>query len=137
MATAAIDKEMLELETSYWEAMKAKDAKSASESTADVCVVASASGVATIDRKTFAQMMKDASWKLNAFKFDDFQVSPVGDDLRIVAYKVHEDLTVDGKPVKMDAADTSVWVRQNGKWECAAHTESLLGDAYGRDRKLS
>ena len=135
MATGSVEKEMFELEQSYWQAMKTKDAKAASEATADPCLVAGASGVATIDRKTFAQMMKDTAWKLNAFKFDDFQVRPIGDDLRIVAYKVHEDLTVDGKPVKMDAADTSVWVRQDGKWECAAHTESLLGDSYGRDRK--
>jgi len=29
------------------------------------------------------------------------------DDVAILAYKVHEELTVDGKPVKLDAADAS------------------------------
>lgn len=53
----------------------------------------------------------------------------------IVAYRVHEDLIVDDEPVSMDAADASVWVRTNGVWKCALHTESLIGDAYGRDRK--
>lgn len=57
------------------------------------------------------------------------------DDVALVAYKVHEDLTVDGKKVSMDAADSSVWVRRNDQWRCALHTESLAGDPYGRDRK--
>jgi hypothetical protein len=52
----------------------------------------------------------------------------------LVGYKVHEDLTVDGKSVSLDAADTSTWVRRDGRWVCALHTESLLGDPFGRDR---
>jgi hypothetical protein len=52
-----------------------------------------------------------------------------------LAYKVKENLTVDNAPVSFEAADASVWVRKGGKWLCAAHTESLLGDSYGRDRK--
>src|SRR6266540_6516732 len=38
------------------------------------------------------------------------------------------------KPVELDAADASTWVRRNGKWLCALHTESLKGDPFGRDR---
>jgi hypothetical protein len=62
-------------------------------------------------------------------------VSLLNDSVALVAYKVHEDLTVDGKKVGMDAADTPVWVRIDGQWRCAMHTESLAGDPYGRDRK--
>jgi hypothetical protein len=58
----------------------------------------------------------------------------LGNDVAIVAYDVHEDLTVDGKRVSLDAADTSTWVRRSGSWVCALHTESLRGDPYGRDR---
>jgi len=47
---------------------------------------------------------------------------------------VHEELTVEGKPVTLDAADSSTWVRRDGHWLCAAHTETLSGDPYGRDR---
>jgi hypothetical protein len=58
----------------------------------------------------------------------------LGDDTAIVAYTVHEELTVDGKPVSIDAADTSTWVRRDGRWLCALHSESLAGDPFGRDR---
>jgi hypothetical protein len=52
----------------------------------------------------------------------------------VLVYNVHEELTVDGKPVTIDAADASTWVRRNGRWVCALHTESLKGDPFGRDR---
>lgn len=57
------------------------------------------------------------------------------DDVAIVAYTVHEELTVEGKPVKLDAADASTWVRRDGDWRCVLHTESIAGDPFGRDRQ--
>jgi hypothetical protein len=58
----------------------------------------------------------------------------LSDDVAIVAYTVHEDLTVEGKPVSLDAAESSTWVRRDGNWLCAMHTEALTGDPFGRDR---
>jgi hypothetical protein len=43
-------------------------------------------------------------------------------------------MTVDGKPLSLDAADTSTWVKKDGEWLCAAHTEAITGDPFGRDR---
>ena len=81
----------------------------------------------------YAQMMSDASWTIVDFKIgDDVQVEMLGRNTAIVAYTVHEDLTVDGEPVSLDAADSSTWVRSGGLWKCAMHTESVLGDPYGR-----
>lgn len=55
-------------------------------------------------------------------------------EVAIVADDVHEDLSVDGELVSLEAADTSTWVRRNGSWVGALHTESLHRDPYGRDR---
>ena len=46
-------------------------------------------------------------------------------------------VTVDGEPVSLEAADVSTWVRRDGRWLCALHTESLAGDPFGRDRQPS
>lgn len=136
MTTKATEKELVSLEKQYWQAIKDKDIDAAMKLTNDPCIVAGAHGVGTIDRKKFVDIMNKAEYTLNSFKLqDDIQVRFVSDDVAILAYKVHEDLTVDGKPVSMDAADLSTWVRRNGRWLCAAHTESLQGDAFGRDRK--
>jgi hypothetical protein len=61
-------------------------------------------------------------------------ISHLGDDLVAMTYGVHEDLEVDGKPVKLDAFDSSVWKQTENGWTCVLHTESIKGDAYGRDR---
>jgi len=130
----AVEKELLGLEKRYWQAIKDKDVDAALNLTHDPCIVAGASGVASIDRQTFLKMMSGAKYTLNTFELGDAKVNMLSDDVAVVAYKVHEELTVDGQSVSMEAADCSTWVKKGGRWLCAAHTESLIGDPYGRDR---
>ena len=59
----------------------------------------------------------------------------LSEDVAVIAYRVKELLTVDGKPITIDAADSSTWVRRNGQWVCALHTEALIGDPFGRDKQ--
>jgi hypothetical protein len=135
METEAIKAELLKCERQYWQSMKDQDTAAARRLTDFPCIVAGAQGVAAMDEKTFGSMMNGGQWKLKDFRLgDDAQVRLLSDDIAIVAYKVHEDMTVDGKPVSLDAADASVWIRRDGQWQCALHTESLAGDPFGRDR---
>jgi ketosteroid isomerase-like protein len=134
MTATTVEQELLELEKEYWQAMKRNDVDAALRMTTDPCIVAGASGVSSIDHATFKKMMTGAPWKINKFEIKDgAQVQRLTDDVAVVAYQVHEDMTVDGKPVSMDAADVSIWVRQKGRWLCAVHTESVAGDPYGQD----
>ncbi len=83
--------------------------------------------------------MKDAPYTLHSFELKDEEVRELQDDVAILAYKVHEELTVDGKPVKLDDADASTWIWRNGRWRCALHTESIAGDpsaAIGADSRV-
>ncbi|CAN7569631.1 nuclear transport factor 2 family protein [Phenylobacterium sp. LjRoot225] len=79
-------------------------------------------------------MMQAGDWQLRDFTIRDVKFEQLDDNVAIIGYQVHEELTVDGKPVSLDAAEASTWVRKNGRWLCALHTESLAGDPYGRDR---
>jgi hypothetical protein len=135
MPTLTVEKELLELENQYWQAIKERDVDTAMQLTDFPCLVAGATGIGRIDKETFAKMMKAASYRLHEFAIKDSEVRLLEDDVALVAYKVHEELTVDGEKVSMDAADASVWVRRGGQWRCALHTESLAGNPYGRDRK--
>jgi hypothetical protein len=136
MANQPVEQELLGLERQYWQAIKEKDVEAAMRLSDESCIVTGAQGVGTIDRKALAAMMKAASYTLNDFELSkDAKVRLLSDDVAIVAYKVREDLTVDGKPVTLEAADSSTWVRRNGRWVCALHTESLAGDPFGRDRR--
>lgn len=133
--THTIEHELLTLENKYWQAIKDKNMEAALDLTADPCIVAGASGIGKIDKEAFREMMKNAKYTLNDFKIkDDVKVQQLTDDVAVLAYEVHEDLTVEGKSVVLDAAETSTWVRQNGRWICAIHTESIAGDSFGRDK---
>lgn len=135
MTPQAAEKELVQLEKRYWQALKEKDVDTALRLTDDGCILTGAQGIARIDPETFKSMMKDASWSLNAYDVSDVQVRLLSDDVAIVAYKVTENLTVEGKPVKLEAADSSTWVRRDGRWVCALHTEAITGDPWGRDRQ--
>jgi hypothetical protein len=135
MATKTIAKELLDQERRFWQAMKDKDADTAAELTDDACIVTGAQGAARIDRKAFVGMLKESAWTINDFKIaDGAEVLQLTDDVAVVAYQIREDLTVDGAPVTLEAADASTWVRRDGQWLCALHTESITGDPFGRDR---
>jgi len=133
--TQTVEAELLGLEKRYWQAIKDKDIEGAKNLTDFPCIVAGAKGVASVDENAFGAMMKSATYTLKRFEIKNEQVRMLRDDVAVVAYQVREELTVDGKDVTLNAADLSTWVRRNGRWVCAAHTESVAGDTYGRDRK--
>jgi hypothetical protein len=136
MGTKTIEAELLELEKRYWQALKDGDVDTATRLTDDPCIVTGAQGVEHLDRQTLAAMLKAAPYSLHRFELkDDAQVRLLRDDVAIVAYTVREELTVEGKPVTLEAADTSTWVRRDGGWVCAMHTEAIAGDPFGRDRR--
>jgi ketosteroid isomerase-like protein len=130
-----LETELLSLEQRYWKAIQEKDTDAAMRLTADPCIVTGSQGAASIDRKSLAAMIQSGEWSLERFELEGAQVLRLTEDVAVIAYRVHEELTVEGKPVAFDAADTSTWVRRNGAWRCALHTESVLGDPFGRDRR--
>jgi uncharacterized protein (TIGR02246 family) len=132
MANHSVETELLDLEKRYWDAIKDKDAVVATQLSHDPCIVTGAQGVSTLDRESLARMMEQAPWTLDDFELENVQVQLVRDDVAIVAYTVKESLIVDGRPLTLEAADSSTWVRANGRWLCALHTESIAGDPFGR-----
>jgi hypothetical protein len=132
---ADIKTELLKLENRYWQAMKDKDLETALSLTDFPCLIAGAHGFSSVDKNTYSKIMSSATYTVESFKLsDDAEVRMLSDNVAILAYKVHEELIVDGKPVSFDAADSSTWIKRDGRWLCAMHTESLQGDPYGRDR---
>lgn len=137
MTDTNLERELLDLERQYWQAIKDQDVDAAMRLTHEPCVVTGAQGVGSVDHKMMGQMLKAAPYTLHAFELKDAKVLRLDDHTAILAYRVHEELTVDNKPVTLDAADASTWVRRDGRWLCALHTESVLGDPFARDRASS
>ena len=132
-----LEEELRALETRYWNAIQNKDEKTAMKLSDERCVVVGAQGVGELDRERLGQMLKQASYELTRYQFDDkkIQVRKLTDDVAVIAYEVREDLIVDGKEESLIAFDASVWVKRGDSWLCALHTESLRGDPFGRVNK--
>jgi hypothetical protein len=136
MATeVSVERQLIELEKQYWQAIKERDVDAAVRLTDFPCIVAGPQGVARIDKQAFVMMLKDPRYTLDDFSLSgDPKVRLLSDDVAVVAYSAHEELTVEGKPVKLDVSESSTWVRRDGGWVCAQHTEAIAGDPFGRDR---
>ena len=135
-STNAHEQELIDVERRFWNAMQEKDAVAASTLTDDQCVIVGAQGVSAIDAKTMAKLTSEGQWELQQYAFDEQkrQIRFLTDDIAIVAYPVKERVIVDGQMLPVEANDSSVWVRRDGQWRCALHTESLAGDPFGRDK---
>ena len=136
MTRTISDQELLALERSYWDALKARDARTIGRLTAEESTVAGASGASVLGPSSIAKMIEEASYTIKDYRIDpqSVHVNRICDDAVAISYGVHEDLEVDGKPVKLDAFDSSVWKQTENGWKCLLHTESIKGDAFGRDR---
>ncbi len=132
MSALTVEQELIAQEHRYWQAVKDGDAALSARLSDDPCIVTGAQGVGRIDRATLEKMFRGSSWKLQAFELSSPIVQMLTDDVAVVAYKVREELLVDGKPLTLNAADTSTWVRKDGRWVCAVHTEAVAGDPFGR-----
>jgi len=129
--------ELIALERQYWQAIQDGDFEKIGELTDDPCIVTGAQGLAQVDRPTLERMLVNAPWILHSFELSDERALMLSDDVAVLAYKVRERLTVDGKPVTLEANDSSTWVRRDGRWLCALHTEAVSSDPFGRDQRTN
>jgi hypothetical protein len=120
--------QIIELEKSYWDAMKAKDGKKTAELSGDGSLVTGAQGVMAIPKAKMGKMTEEGKWTLESYEFDDIEVATPTPDVAVIAYTVRQRGTMDGKPTDMRAADMSTWVRGSNGWECYAHSETFLKD---------
>lgn len=130
--TDAIQQELLAKERQYWNAIKEKDAATALSLSDEDCLVVGAQGIGALSKAALEKMLRGASYGLRDFSIEELRLRPISEDVMAVAYKVREELELEGRTIRLVAYDTSLWTRRDGQWVCAMHTESLAGDPFGR-----
>jgi ketosteroid isomerase-like protein len=133
-STAAED-EVITLETAYWDAMQANDLDTSLALTYEPCIVTGAQGPATFDHAAMTKMNQEKTWVLKNYTIDNMNVLAPSNDVVVTGYKVKLDMEVEGKSMSKDFAESSTWVKQDGKWLCVQHSESPIGDPFGRDNQ--
>ena len=118
--------EIIVLEKSYWDAMKAKDGRRTSELSGKTALVTGQQGIMRIEKEKMGKMTEEGNWTLESYDLDDIEVSIPSPDIALIAYTVRQSVTMDGKPQNLRAADSSVWIHGSNGWECHAHSETFL-----------
>jgi hypothetical protein len=129
------EKELLALENKYWTSIKDNDMAMAEKLTADPCILAGPQGASLVDKASFRKMMGKPTWTLLDYQIKNAEVQQLTNDVAIIGYNVHVVARYEGKEVTLDAADASTWVKKNGSWVCALHTEAPIGDPFGRGQQ--
>jgi len=114
-------------ETRFWQSMVDKDREASMNLIADDCLLAGSTGVMRIDAQKYGELASGDEHTLQSFAFDNVEVVFPTNDVAIIAYTVHQIGDMGGEKMDLHCSDTSTWVRQNGDWKCAAHTEAILG----------
>ena len=119
---------IIALETSYWEAIKAKDGTRTAQLSGKTTLVTGAQGVTSIAKSEMGKMTEDGKWTLESYAFDEIAVTTPTPDVAVIAYTVNQKVIIDGKSQNLRAADSSTWIRGADGWECHAHSETFLKD---------
>ena len=127
--------QIIDLETRFWQSMKDKDVDTAKSLIAQEGLVTGPMGTMTINPEKYAQMTRDGQWTLENFEMKKVEVVQPTPDSAIIAYEVHQTGDMKGQKMDMRCADSSVWVKEDGDWKCALHTETILEDANARQRE--
>lgn len=117
--------EIEQLETAFWQSMVDGQPQVATDLLTEPALMVSSHGGMRFDHAGYARMANNPAYRLVSFALSDFSVLFPREDVAIATYKVDQQVEHDGNKTRMPAVDSSTWVKVEGRWKCAAHTESL------------
>ena len=121
------EKELIELETRFWQSMVDEDAETAQSLLTQPALMVSAHGTMKFDHAGYKKMAEGGTMVVKSFKFSDMDVFFPSDHTAVLSYRVQQATAKRGQATSKteEMADTSTWVRgAGGKWQCVMHTES-------------
>jgi uncharacterized protein (TIGR02246 family) len=124
MARSAQRTEIERLERAFWQSLVDRDAEAAKGLLAPQALMVSSHGTMRFDPAQYEKMLLDPKHGLLEYTLSDMDVLFPADDIAIATYRAHQKMEMDGQSLEQDVVDSSTWVRVDGGWKCAAHTES-------------
>jgi hypothetical protein len=127
------EKDVIELEKRFWRSLVEEDADTAVSLLTEPALMVSPMGVMTFDHDRYRQMATQGSMTVKDYQLSDMEVVFPSEDVAMLTYKVRQTLVERGKAgdVTQEMTDTSTWIRHDGSWLCAMHTETPVA-AGGR-----
>lgn len=118
---------ILELEKKYWKGMEDHDFEAVRRLTRFPCIVAGKEGVRSVDEVSFRKMFDSGqNVPMKVLEISGVETQAIGENAAVIAYIIGFEHTIEGEKSSGICACSSSWVRENGEWLCAMHTESDL-----------
>jgi len=122
-----MENQILELEKKYWKAMETRDFDTVKKLTRFPCIVAGKDGVRSVDEASFKKMFDSgAGSQMKVLNISDAESDIIDERTATLAYLIELEYEVKDQKSSGKCACTSTWVKENGNWICAMHTESDL-----------
>lgn len=135
------DKRMLiDLENSFWQSMVDEDTEMAVSMLSEPALMVSAHGAMKFDHAGYRQMATHGSRVLKSFELSNVDVLFPTQDLAVLTYRARQSMAPRGGDTLTteEMADSSTWVRKDGRWQCVMHTETPVpADAEPVARELA
>lgn len=125
MNTTGPAAEIERLERAFWQSLVDGEPKVASAMLTGTALMVGPHGPMAFDPPTYEKMAADPDSRVLDYRFSDFGVLFPREDVAIATYKAWQKFTRKGEAIEQDVVDSSTWVRLDGGWKCAAHTESM------------
>jgi hypothetical protein len=118
--------ELVELEHRFWQALLDGDTDTALSLMNEPMLRVTALGVTKVGRTEYRDLAESGQMVLKEYHLSDVDVVFPADDVAVLAYAVRQTIAPRGRLTLLtqNMADTSMWVRKNGRWRCAMHTET-------------
>ena len=119
-------KELIELETKFWQSIVDKDTDTALGLLHDPALMASSYGAMKFDHAGYRKMAEQGSMVVTSFDLSDMEVVFAAETTAVLTYRVKQTVTArdSGKRTTQNMVDTSTWVYVDRRWQCVLHTES-------------
>lgn len=120
------DKDLIALEQRFWQTMVTGETDVALDMLAEPAGMVSSHGAMQFDHAGYRKMAENDDYKLVSYELSDFDVLRPSGDVAIVTYQVVQTTKIKDHNESARMCDSSTWVRRDGKWICALHTETPM-----------
>lgn len=118
---------IVELENRFWQSMVDNDSDTATDLLTEPALMVSTHGAMKFDHAGYRKMAEKGPMVITDFELSDMQVVFPNESTAIATYHVKQ--TIEQRDQKsgpdvQEMNDTSTWIKADGSWKCAIHTET-------------
>lgn len=120
------DQMLIDLENKFWQSLVDQDSDTAVALLTESALIVSTQGAMQFDHASYRKMAEQGPRVLTSFKLSKMQVVFPNDSTAVLTYQVRQEVAQRGNDKRNveEMNDSSTWVKTNGEWRCAMHTET-------------